>query len=238
MTEQIEKLIELQRLDNRIFEINKILENVPSYILEIKDEYDNINRRFIDLKNDLEKSRNDYENITKEFGLKKNSLDKSHKKLSTVKNTKEYEAVLKELDTLKKELYELELKQLELSEQIDKTDKEFNDIQEKKNQLDEKYAGLQKRRDEENLMVSEELKELLQRREELIGGIKKQFLSKYETIRKVRNNLAIVRVENEVCSGCYMKIPPQLYVEVKKNISLHQCPNCQRFLYYRDGDQS
>lgn len=236
MTDQIEKLIELQRIDNRIHEINKILENVPDYILEVKGEYDDVNRRFTELHGRLENNKREFERIKREFESKKSSLEKSHKKLSTVKNTKEYEAVLKELDILKKELYDLELKQLELSEDIENVEKEFAEVDEKKRILDEKFEELQKRRDEENAKITEELNDLLKSREGLTNGIKKQFLSKYETIRKARNNLAIVRVDNEICSGCYMKIPPQLYVEVKKNSSLHQCPNCQRFLYYRDGE--
>lgn len=236
MTDQIEKLIELQRIDNRIHEINKILENVPDYILEVKGEYDDVNRRFTELHGRLENNKREFERIKREFESKKSSLEKSHKKLSTVKNTKEYEAVLKELDILKKELYDLELKQLELSEDIENVEKEFAEVDEKKRILDEKFEELQKRRDEENAKITEELNDLLKSREGLTQGIKKQFLSKYETIRKARNNLAIVRVDNEICSGCYMKIPPQLYVEVKKNSSLHQCPNCQRFLYYRDGE--
>jgi len=236
MMDQLEKLIELQRIDNRIFEINKILNNVPDYILEIQDEYDTTNKRFSDLKLEIEKKSKELGEIKAGFEKKKNLLDNSHKKLSTVKNTKEYEAVLKELDILKKELYDLELKQLELNEELSNLEKEFKDIESKKLALDEKFSELQKRRDGENEKITEELKELQKVREEIGSGIKKQFLSKYETIRKARNNLAIVRVEDEVCSGCYMKIPPQLYVEVKKNISILQCPNCQRFLYYRDGE--
>lgn len=102
MMEQLEKLIELQRIDNRIFEINKILNNVPDYILEIQDEYDTTNKRFSDLKLEIEKKSKELGEIKAGFEKKKNLLDNSHKKLSTVKNTKEYEAVLKELDILKK----------------------------------------------------------------------------------------------------------------------------------------
>ena len=67
--------------------------------------------------------------------------------------------------------------------------------------------------------------------------IKKSILSKYEVLRSARNNLAIVQVEDEICKGCYMKIPPQLYVEVKKDRDIKQCPNCQRFLHYKKNTE-
>ncbi|MCX8085086.1 MAG: C4-type zinc ribbon domain-containing protein [Calditerrivibrio sp.] len=236
MLEELEKLIELQRIDNRIFEINKILNTMPDYMVEIQDEYHAVRHRFEELKGQLEKSKKDSEIIKKEFENKKVSLDKSHKKLSTVKNTKEYEAVLKELDVLKKELYELELKSLEMTESVENLEKEFANIEEKRIILDKKYDEVSKRREKENALIIQELKELNTKRDELVSTVKKQYINKYETIRRARNNLAIVRVDNEICSGCYMKIPPQLFVEVKKNASIHQCPNCQRFLYYRDGE--
>ncbi|MCA1928012.1 MAG: C4-type zinc ribbon domain-containing protein, partial [Calditerrivibrio sp.] len=146
-------------------------------------------------------------------------------------------SVLKELDILKKEITENESKLLEISYKIESTESDLSEISGRKSELDQKYEELQKRRDLENQEVTEELKDLEIERKTVAEKIRKQYLSKYEVIRKARNNLAIVRIDKEICSGCYMKVPPQLYVEVKKNSSVHQCPNCQRFLYYREGEE-
>ena len=47
---------------------------------------------------------------------------------------------------------------------------------------------------------------------------------------KKENGLAIAKVRNEVCTGCNMNIPPQLYNEVLKLNRLIQCPNCKKIL--------
>ncbi|MDA8136352.1 MAG: C4-type zinc ribbon domain-containing protein [Desulfobacteraceae bacterium] len=32
--------------------------------------------------------------------------------------------------------------------------------------------------------------------------------------------------------GCFMNIPPQLYIEVQRGKSLISCPQCSRILYH------
>ena len=55
-------------------------------------------------------------------------------------------------------------------------------------------------------------------------------LSIYERVKK-RNGFVLAIARNEVCTGCYMNIPPQLFNEVLTLSRLIQCPNCQKFLY-------
>jgi predicted nucleic acid-binding Zn-ribbon protein len=45
--------------------------------------------------------------------------------------------------------------------------------------------------------------------------------------------IAVTEVKEEVCQGCNMNIPPQLYVEIKSNEEIIQCPQCRRILYYK-----
>jgi predicted nucleic acid-binding Zn-ribbon protein len=45
--------------------------------------------------------------------------------------------------------------------------------------------------------------------------------------------IAVTEVKGEVCQGCNMNIPPQLYVEIKSNEEIIQCPQCHRILYYK-----
>ena len=45
--------------------------------------------------------------------------------------------------------------------------------------------------------------------------------------------MALAEARGEACSGCYMSIPPQVFVNVKKNENIITCPNCGRILYYK-----
>ncbi|MDH4232853.1 MAG: C4-type zinc ribbon domain-containing protein, partial [Nitrospirota bacterium] len=45
------------------------------------------------------------------------------------------------------------------------------------------------------------------------------------------DGVAVTTARDELCSGCDMHIPPQLYVEIRKNEDIIQCPQCRRILY-------
>ncbi|CAD7771580.1 C4-type zinc ribbon domain protein [Candidatus Methanoperedenaceae archaeon GB37] len=52
-------------------------------------------------------------------------------------------------------------------------------------------------------------------------------------IRKRRNGRAVVSVNDAVCEGCHMHIPPQNYNELLKCDKLMTCPSCQRIIYWK-----
>lgn len=233
---ELENLLILQKIDNKIYDIENFLSVTPENIRKLQEEFDKKEQELKELSEKLTDAKNEKLQIEKGYEQKKNLLTSAQKKLSSVKNNKEYEAVLKELDTLKKELNNAEYRILELTDIIEDLTKKINDLE---NEYNKTKEDLQKRKSTKEKMDRDkiaELEKLKNERDEAAKKIKRQLLGKYETIRKARKNLAIVRVENEVCTGCYMKIPPQLYVEVKKNIAIHQCPICQRFLYYTEEE--
>jgi predicted nucleic acid-binding Zn-ribbon protein len=49
--------------------------------------------------------------------------------------------------------------------------------------------------------------------------------------------LAVVSVWKEVCNGCHMNLPPQLYIELQKSFELHSCPNCNRIIYWYNQER-
>lgn len=233
---ELENLLILQKIDNKIYDIENFLSVTPENIRKLQEEFDKKDQELKELSEKLTDAKNEKLQIEKGYEQKKNLLTSAQKKLSSVKNNKEYEAVLKELDTLKKELNNAEYRILELTDIIEDLTKKIIDLE---NEYNKTKEDLQKRKSTKEKMDRDkiaELEKLKNERGEAAKKIKRQLLGKYETIRKARKNLAIVRVENEVCTGCYMKIPPQLYVEVKKNTAIHQCPICQRFLYYTEEE--
>lgn len=236
MQEVISQLIEIQIVDNRLAELKSSLLNVPDYLVKAEDKEKEIELKYAELSTSLESTKTEKLELEAAYEERKNFLTKAQAKLSTVKNNKEYEAVLKELDQLKKNINDDELKLVTLSDTFDSLTDEYstanNEIDSTKTDLLEKS----KKKTEDDTAMQKEFEILKTTREELSAAIKKSVLSKYERVRAARSNLAIVRVANEVCSGCYMKIPPQLYVDVKKIDKLYQCPNCQRFLYFKEED--
>lgn len=75
-------------------------------------------------------------------------------------------------------------------------------------------------------------KEKLQEaRNELISKITKPLLSNYEKL-KARYKRAIVPVKDDVCLGCFMRIPTSLFTRGRSDQQVILCEGCGRILYW------
>ena len=74
-----------------------------------------------------------------------------------------------------------------------------------------------------------------ERREALAKQLESKLYRLYNTLREKRQEVSVVRAIHEICQGCFLNIPPQMFNEVQKNTTLIQCPHCNRILYW-DGN--
>ena len=76
----------------------------------------------------------------------------------------------------------------------------------------------------------------MERREALSKQIEPKLFKLYHTLKEKRQGLGVVGVKRETCQGCFVHVPPQMFIEVQKNNALVRCPNCNRILYW-DADR-
>jgi predicted nucleic acid-binding Zn-ribbon protein len=65
---------------------------------------------------------------------------------------------------------------------------------------------------------------------EILKALPIEVVDRYRLIRTRRGGLAVVEARDEACTACFMRIPPQMYIEVMKRTRVIQCPNCHRIL--------
>lgn len=232
MQEVLSQLIDLQKMDTRIAAIQAVITNTPLQIKTIEDKVVKVFHGKETISHELEENKKNYLELEKDLILKKELLANSQKKLTSVQNNKEYESVLRELDTLKKNIADGDVKLKEMMNSSFKYESELGTIIELQTELEKQLHALSHDKVDEDKELHEELEVLLKKRSTLVEKIKKSAVMKYERVRSHRNNIGIASVKDEVCNGCYMRIPPQLYVDVKKDKSIYACPHCQRILYY------
>lgn len=232
MQEVLSQLIDLQKMDTRIAAIQAVITNTPLQIKTIEDKVVKVFHGKETISHELEENKKNYLELEKDLILKKELLANSQKKLTSVQNNKEYESVLRELDTLKKNIADGDVKLKEMMNSSFKYESELGTIIELQTDLEKQLHALSHDKVDEDKELHEELEILLKKRPPLVEKIKKSAVMKYERVRSHRNNIGIASVKDEVCNGCYMRIPPQLYVDVKKDKSIYACPHCQRILYY------
>ncbi len=72
-------------------------------------------------------------------------------------------------------------------------------------------------------------------REVLRANLSDSMYGVYERIRENRQGMAVVPLRQEACQGCYMHIPTQLYVKLRRgDEEIIRCPHCDRILYVED----
>jgi len=68
-------------------------------------------------------------------------------------------------------------------------------------------------------------------RTELVNKISRPLLYSYEKLKK-RYKRAIVPVQNNVCLGCFQRVPTSLSVRGRDDTAVYTCEGCGRILYW------
>jgi predicted nucleic acid-binding Zn-ribbon protein len=176
----------------------------------------------------------------KEDKLKKGieNIKKTKDRQHEVKTNKEYQAILKEIETVEKKNSEIEDEIISVLEEIDNAQAVLKAKKRDYNTYKSQYEEEKKKIEEEISHLDVDLSDYQQKGNNIRKQIRSELLKKYETIKSARNSLAVVSVWREVCGGCYMNIPPQLYIELQRATDLISCPNCNRIIYWYNQDRT
>ncbi len=163
------------------------------------------------------------------IGLKE-KLERYKEHQTKVRNNREYDALMKEMDhaTEKVAKLEQEMVALETKATVARGEIEIlaGQVEELQKVLEEKRADLSV------ISASNEAEESRYREErrKMAGKLAKNDLSAYERIRKAKRGKAVVPVERDACGGCYNRVPPQKILELKQNSRIYTCEHCGRIL--------
>jgi len=153
-------------------------------------------------------------------------------KLAGVSRTKEYQAMTKELDTLRKkhgeDEAELERLQTAIHEYRTSVQSQEAKLAEIEAEVEREQATSASRLGELDKAIAAvaEKKAVVQK------DLPRDIAARYERVLERRDGTAVVPAAQGRCSGCRMALPPQTWVKVQLGKELFQCANCQRFLYY------
>jgi hypothetical protein len=163
----------------------------------------------------------------------KGKIDKLKDQLSLVTSNKQYDALTQEIEYLKQELDEVELKDLEFEEEKESL---TSDIKEKEENLESLSKDLSDRRVKLEALMDEsaENKSALEKeREKKLINIDESILNRYTRISAAREGLAVVNLDGSACAGCGFVIPPQDVTDIRDKDNYYNCDICSRFIYYK-----
>lgn len=232
MKEQLALLEQLQKIDNEIDVHEKDLARLPMEVQEIARSLVVIRRDVSELKEKLELAESSLKKREQDLVVEQEKIKRSERRLLGIKNTKEYNALSREIKLGKKVAGEIEESVLAfmneaegLKRVLDRKESEYHELEE----------SLVKKKSEAEAVGStakKKLSKLNSEKEKITVSIERDFLKRYVTVKKARGS-AIAEMINGICTACHMAIPPQLNIRVLKQEELIICPNCNRILYVK-----
>ncbi len=231
---QIEQLVVLQKVDDEIVVLQDELKRAPQRITELEKRRQEIEESAEIIRDKLKYLNDQQKRLETEIETDSMRLKKSKSKMMQVGNTKEYHAMMREMDNLEKQNRGREEEKITVADELTRQNQELKSIDEQGTELDAELAVARQSLDERIAEAKARLAELDARRAVAGTAVPKPILQRYEFIRSRLKNPVIVPVDAGVCSGCHISIPPQSFIELQKGVQILSCPNCQRLIYWRD----
>lgn len=225
-------LIELQRVDDEIRTHRKQREELASNLERLRKILVQMNGSLTEKRERLAENVRWYDDKRLELQADSDRINNAKTKLVAVQRTKEYQAMTKELDTLRKKFQEDESELERLSTVI-------QDTRAAVQSEEAKLAEIQAEVTREEATSTERLAELdriigavAEKKKEIGRNLPKATVTSYERILEKREGTAVVAAVLGSCTGCKMKVPPQTWVKIQLGKEIFQCSNCNRYLYY------
>jgi len=228
----IDQIILLQDVDNKLFEINKLLGDLPKQVQELTNQEEGITSSLSQKEESLKTTTVEINSSETLIATTQNKVNILKDRLidGSISNNKEYDAMMETIDYEKNIIFEKENELLALMETKESLSKE---IDEDKAALDGIIEELSTKKESLNTKmqeVSEENNALKVERENIVKDIDEDTKNQYSQIYEAREGLVVSEILDNNCQGCGALIPPQIVNEaLAKQIVF--CGTCSRFLY-------
>jgi predicted nucleic acid-binding Zn-ribbon protein len=229
VSQKLEALLRLQKLDTELDEIKKIRGDLPEEVRDLEDEIIGYETRVAKFNNEIAALNDD---ITKsKQGIKEAEklIKKYEEQQLNVRNNREYDAITKEMELQTLEIQIFEKKIREANFKIERKKEEIDQIN---HILNERSKDLDNKKQELNVIVGESKEDenkLQAERDDAVKGIEERLYFSYERIRtNARNGLAVVQVRRGACGGCFNTVPPQRQADIREKKKIIVCEHCGR----------
>ena len=231
---QIEQLVALQQVDHEIFDIKGEIRKLPEEVTEMEKKFSAIEAERVKIVDKMEYLTSQEKRVNADIEEDARQIEDSKNKMMQVENTREYHAMIREVDNMERANRTREEEKMILMEEIQRQQDLFADVDGRYNEIKQEY-------DVKNESLQEKLDELNSKMDSLMGHrsasaqeVPPPVLARYEFIRERLENPVIVPVISSVCTGCNIAIPPQTFIELQKIQQILSCPNCQRLIYWKE----
>lgn len=239
MSSELEKLIELQKTDTNIRRLKKQIESAEQRRAGIEQEFERHASSIREIQARRDQAQTARADLEKKIAENKTYLERADRNLKGSQNQKEYETAMRETDALQKQIGTLETQVLEKLTEVEEVEKILAERSDEINSLESNRAAALADFDKELNQNRQEFESETAKRHEVFITLPAQKAAIYNRLaQRSRDGIAVAEVVGGSCSACFMKLRPQMQVELKTSDKIMTCESCTRILYIAPAAES
>jgi predicted nucleic acid-binding Zn-ribbon protein len=233
MLATLEQLLILQERDVRLHRAQKEFNNVPAEEKQIAARLASQSANFEALKQQARHIESERKQLELQVGTKEEAIRKFQTHQAQTKKNDEYQAMGHEIERTRKDIDELEEKELLLMDQYDEAQKAVQAEGVKVKEYERVAASQREDLKKKKAILEQQVKELVAEIAELEKQAAPADLSAYRRILQSKGDIAIVPiVHGTTCNGCHMKLTQATVGIAKAGNKIAHCDNCGRIVYW------
>jgi predicted nucleic acid-binding Zn-ribbon protein len=232
MHADLQRLIDLQRLDSAALDAQRRLAEAPDREKALEARLEAARQHVAVAKERLTESQTARRAIEKDVAMHQGRLSKFREQAMAVKTNQEYHAVQHEITFAQTEVKKLEDAVLERM-------MEGDELTATVKRAEAALASEQKAVEADRRAMTAEaaaLQVLLDRltteRAAIVAAIDAQVLYLFEQVARKRHGVAVAEARDGICTICHVRLRPQVFNNVRRNDSIVQCDTCNRILFF------
>jgi len=234
MKEQLVILVNLQQVETEIGRIKSKLNAIPTQLEKLNASLSEFEKNLQINESALNDFQKQYRQHESDAQVNLSRIQKSQEKLRSVKNNKEYQSILKEIEDIQTKNSIIEDEMIECLDQMEEVEKTIQITNAECVEITEQINIDKNSIKQEAAQSRQRLAELETETQRISTKVESELLSKYVLVKEQVKGVAIAAVINAVCQGCNLNIPPQMYNELQRYERLTLCPHCQRIIYWKE----
>lgn len=226
----VDTLLELQKRDCAIRDIKQELRDIPTRQKDEEARLDDHKAALAEAEGVLKIKQAAIKNLELEIETSRTKISKFRQQQLDLKTNKEFKTMDDEIKLVMDGVSDIEDRQLILMEELEVATR---GLEEKRKALAEENAAVESDKrvhGERAATLERELKALGEARAEAAKDVDEKWLARYDLLIE-RKDRAFVPVDNGICGGCHMKLPPAVIHAANAHNAMVFCDHCGRLLY-------
>jgi predicted nucleic acid-binding Zn-ribbon protein len=234
---QIDLLTTLQEIDQQLQRKELLLQELRQQVSAISSEMEKTEQEAQTQQQRMQELEAKHRDTEGQLKLEEEKIKEKRVRLNRIRNERELLATQREIELMREEKGKLEDDTLALLEKIEQGREGLTQNLARIEELKTHHQQEASRVDTQITVLEQETLQERTGRESLVKSLDQLLCNRYERIFAKCGGVAVVKIQDETCQGCRMRIPPHTCNQIQRSQlqqseKIFYCPHCARIVYW------